>query len=183
MNQKEKDFLEVCKMLTHLAVLKNHKTEEKQIALMAKFLLTEISCDDISKTCSFLAKRKELFPDVACFFNIIAPMKSIEELAEEEISQLLEYICQGRDNFKQSGKSLSEYQRDLLSVWSWTTLMNMNQPDFAKTRLNMTFYLKSKLNSDGKTKLLLSKQAFITYQKELEQLQETTNGERRDIAI
>lgn len=176
MDQKEKDFLEVCKMLTQLAVLKNSKVEEKVIAIMARFLLAELSCADIQQACTYLAKRKDRFPDVADFFNLVAPMESMEELAEKEISQLIDYVKGGRDNFKESGAKLSELQKDLFSVWSWSSLATMNQGDMAKTRLNMTFYLKSKINSDGKTKLLASKKAFITYQSELKQL-EGTDGQ------
>ncbi len=113
---------------------------------------------------------------MAQFFNLIAPMQSIEELAEKEISQLIEYVKGGRDNFKASGAQLSEHQKDLFSVWSWSELATMNEKDLSKTRLNMTFYLKSKINSDGKTKLLSSKKAFIYYQNDLKQLGET-NGD------
>ena len=176
MDQKEKDFLEVCKMLTQLAVVKNTKVEEKFIALMSKFLLSELTYADINQACGYLSKRVERFPDVAQFFNLIAPMQSIEELAEKEISQLIEYVKGGRDNFKASGAQLSEHQKDLFSVWPWSELATMNEKDLSKTRLNMTFYLKSKINSDGKTKLLSSKKAFIDYQNDLKQLGET-NGD------
>lgn len=167
----ENDFIKICHSLTQLAILKNHKAEEKQIALLAKFLLAELSCSDIMEACGYLAKRKDRFPDCADFFNLIAPMESIEELTEKEIGQLMDYVKGGRDNFKESGAVLTELQKDLFSVWSWSSLAMMNQGDLSKTRLNMTFYLKSKINSDGKMKLLSSKKAFIMYQNELKQLE------------
>jgi hypothetical protein len=168
----ENDFIKICHSLTLLAILKNHKAEEKQIALMAKFLLSELSCEDIMQACTYLSKRVERFPDVASFFNLVAPMESVETLAEKEISQMLEYVRNGRDNFKNSGAQLSDLQKDLMSVWSWSELASMNEKDLGKTRLNMTFYLRSKINSDGKLKLLSSKKAFINYQQELKQLEE-----------
>lgn len=162
----------MCEMLTKLAAVKNTKVEEKVIAIMARFLLSELSVNDINQSCTFLAKRKDRFPDVADFFNLVAPMESVETLAEKEISQMLDYVRNGRDNFKNSGAQLSDLQKDLMSVWSLSELASMNEKDLGKTRLNMTFYLRSKINSDGKLKLLSSKKAFINYQQELKQLEE-----------
>lgn len=170
MGTNETDFLEVCKMLTQLAVLKNSKLEEKQIALMAKFLLSELSLSDINQACTYLAKRKDKMPDVADFFNLVAPMPSIEETAEREIGGLMTLIKDGWDNSK--GK-LSDIQKDLLEVWSWSELAKSREADLQKTRINMTFFLKNKLGSDGKGKLMASKQAFINYQHDLKLLEGT----------
>lgn len=167
MEQTEKDFLEVCTMLTQMAVLKNAKLEEKQIALMAKFLLSELCLADIKTASGYLSRRSNRMPDVADFFNLVAPMPSIEVAAEKEIGGLMNLIKDGWDNSKDK---LSETQRELLEVWSWSELARSKESDLQKTRVNMTFFLKNKLGSDGKVKLLASKQAFINYQQDLKLL-------------
>jgi hypothetical protein len=172
MENREKDFLEVCTMLTQMAILKNSKLEEKQVALMAKFLLSELSLADINQACTYLARRKDRMPDVADFFNLVAPMPSIEEITEREIGGLMALIKDGWDNSK--GK-LSDTQKDLLEVWSWSELAKSKESDLQKTRINMTFFLRNKLGSDGKGKLLASKQAFINYQQDLKLLEGNKN--------
>jgi hypothetical protein len=174
MSQKEKDFIDVCHMLSQLAILKQTKPEEQVIALMAKYLLSELDKQDISQACSHLAKRKERFPDVADFFNLVVPMPSIEETAEREIGGLMGMIKDGWDNSKDK---LTEIQKDLLSVWPWHDLAKGTESGLQKTRINMTFFLRNKLGSDGKVKILMSNKAFLNYQHELKQLQGEQNGQ------
>lgn len=168
------DFIKICHSLTQLAILKNHKAEEKQIALLAKYLLSELSLSDIIEACSYLAKRKDRFPDCADFFNLVAPMVTIDEIAEKEIGGLMGMLKDGWENSK---NKLSEHQKSLLEVWPWHELVRGNESNLSKTRINMTFYLRNKLGSDGKLKLLESKKAFIDYRNDSKQLQGEQNGQ------
>ena len=56
MDQKEKDFLDVCNSLNHLAILKRQTLEKEQIALMARFLLRDLEKEEIIECCGHLAK-------------------------------------------------------------------------------------------------------------------------------
>jgi len=171
MDQKEKDFLDTCHSLAKLAALKGKTLGEQQLALIAKFLLSELSYQDINLACGHLAKRSSGFPDVSDFMNLVCPMRNIDELIESEIGKLIGILTSGVYD-----KALfSEYQLDLLEVWTWSQLKNMNQATLDKTRVSMMWFLKNKLNSDGKTKILLSKKAFIEYQSGLKEL---TMGEK-----
>lgn len=170
--EKRESFLLVCQALTKLAVLKDKKMEEKQLALMAKYLLSELSCDDIIKACGYLAQREPRFPDVSLFFNLMAPMQPIEVLVEKEIGHLFELIQGGYDNYKSSGVQLSEHQKELLEVWPWSQLAKISVNDIAKIRTNMTFFLRNKIGSDGKQKLIMNTQAFVDYQSASKQLEQ-----------
>lgn len=164
----EKDFITVCQALTQLAVLKDKKLEEKQIALMGKYLLRELNFSDIMSALSYFGKRKDRFPDVADFFNLVAPMTTIEEITEREIGGLMGMV---RDGWESSKSKLTDIQKDLLSVWSFSDLSKSKESDLQKTRLNMTFFLKNKLGSEGKLKILMSNQAFVEYHEELNKLE------------
>lgn len=170
--EKGQDFIETCRALTQLAILKDRKLEEKQLALMAKYLLSELSYQDIISACAYLAKRLPRFPDCADFFNLIAPMQSIEVLVEKEIGHLFDLIQGGYDNYKSSGVQLSEHQKELLEVWPWSQLAKMSVNDIAKIRTNMTFFLRNKIGSDGKQKLIMNTQAFVDYQSASKQLEQ-----------
>lgn len=172
----EKDFISVCHMLTQLAILKDKKVEEKQIALMAKYLLTELTFSDISTACSFLAKRKERFPDVSDFFNLVAPMQTVDEIAEREIGGLMSMVRDGWDNSKDK---LSDIQKDLISVWPFSELARSKESDLQKTRISMTFFLKNKLGSEGKLKILMSKQAFVDYSNQAKQLEQGESYDKK----
>lgn len=167
MEQNEKDFVATCELLTKLAILKRTKIEEKEAALMAKYLLTELSYQSIVEATSFLSKRKDRFPDVADYFNLLAPMKSFDEIVAKEIGQLMGMLKDGWENSKDK---FSEHQKALLEVWPWHELTRGKESDIAKTRTEMTFYLRNKLNSDGKLKLNESKKAFVGYQNEFKHL-------------
>lgn len=166
--ESEKDFISVCQALTQLAVLKDKKLEEKQIALMGKYLLRELEYSDIMTAISYLAKREKGFPDVSMFFNLITPMTTIEEIAEREIGSLMGMIRDGWDNSKDK---FTDIQKDLLSVWPWHDLSKGKEGDLAKVRLNMTFFLKNKLGSEGKLKILMNNKAFVDYHEELKKLE------------
>jgi hypothetical protein len=157
----EKDFLTVANALTKLAILKNVKMEEQAIAIQAKFLLTELSAQDILRCCGYFAKRQSTYPESSQFFNLICPAKTLDEVAEEEIGGLMDMIRNGayiKEHF-------TENQKHLLDKWSWSSLCQMRQIDLDKTRTSMLFFLKGKLSTDGKTKEILSKQAFDDYHK------------------
>ena len=166
-------FIKVCNMLTQLAILKDRKIEEKAIALMAKFLLSELSVDDISSSCAYLSKREKGFPDVSMFFNLVCPMPTLEEVVEREIGGLVSMISDGWTNSKDK---FTDIQKDLLSVWSWGALEK--DKDLQKTRINMTFFLRNKLGSEGKLKILMSKKAFVDYHNDLKQLEQGEQNEQ-----
>lgn len=167
-NQREKDFLDVCELLRQLAAIKNAKLEEQFIASMAMFLLRDLSKSDIAQSISYLSRRRPGFPDASDFFNLIAPVQSLEELAEKEIGALLGMIKDGWDNSKDK---LTDIQRDLLDVWNWYDLAKGSEKDLQKIRLSMSFYLKSKLASTAKLKIQLSQDAFANYKENNKRLQ------------
>ena len=164
----EKDFVTVANGLTKLAILKDKKMEEQAIAIMAKFLLSELTAADILRCCAYFAKRKPTFPDTSEFFNLICPAKTVEEVAETEIAGIIESVRTG----VYDRQAFTVNQLDLLDKWNWSMLRQMKQQDLDKTRINMLFYLKAKLNTDGKTKEELSKEAFLHYREEHKQLEQ-----------
>ena len=133
----DKDFVETANALTKLAILKQHKIEEKAIAIMAKFLLSELKKEDIFRCCSYFAKREKWFPDVSEFMNLVCPAKSLDEVAETEIGGIMKSIKDGAYN----RLNFSVTQLDLLDKWNWSMLAQMKQADLDKTRVNMLFYL------------------------------------------
>lgn len=157
------DFIECCHILTKLAILKGVKKEESEIAYLSKFLLSEISIENIKIACSFFARRKDRFPDASDFYNLMVPMIPIDEIAEDEVSGLINKV---RNN-EYDKESFSQIQRDLLDKWSWSSLKECSNKDMNAIRISMVFYLKSKLSNDGKTKILLNKQAFDKYKLEV----------------
>lgn len=166
MTNEEKDFVIVCQALTKLAILKDKKIEESQVALMGKFMLANLKAKDILEACGLFAKRLNKFPDVSDFFDLISPMESTEVLIEKEISDLWEIIRCGRDNFKTSGKVLTDHQRELLEAWSWHSLERMSVGDVTKTRQNMLFFLKGKIKADSRIKIELDKKSISEYKSE-----------------
>ena len=158
----DSDFIECCQLLTKLAILKSVKKEEEEIAFLAKFLLSEISIEDIKTACGFFARRKDKFPDAADFYNLVVPMTTVDELAEKEVAGIIDMIRSGFDKEK-----LTENQKDLLEKWPWGLLKESSLKDINQTRISMVFYLKNKLGNDGKTKLLLNKQSFGKYKSNL----------------
>lgn len=145
----EKDFLDCCQIITALSALKGIKKEADEIAYISKFLLKELKISDIQKASHYLSRRKIGFPDVSDFYNLIVPLKTIEETAEEEIGSLLEMVKNGTF----SKDEIGVIKRDLLNKWSWAELSNMNSKELLTTRQQMSFYLKAKLQNDGFTKI------------------------------
>lgn len=151
-------FLIVCESLSSLAILKNQKVSEETIASVAKFLLRDFKHEDVNKACGYFAKRLERFPDVSHFFNLMAPMRSVEEQAEREIGNLIGLIGQGYDNAKDK---FTDIQKDLLTVWSWSELSRCKESELSKIRINMTFYLRGQLNSVPSMKITESNRAIL----------------------
>lgn len=162
------DFISTAHLLTKLAILKSKVVEEQAIALMAKYLLTKLTFKDIQRCCTYFAERKTGFPEPSEYFSHICPAKTIDEVAETEIAGILESVRNGAYN----KASFSETQLDLLEKWNWSRLAQMKQGDLDKARVNMLFYLKAKLGTDGKTKENLSKEAFLQYREEQKQLEQ-----------
>lgn len=164
----ENDFINTAQALTKLAILKSKVVEEAAIALMAKYLLTKLTYADILRCCTYFAERKPGFPEASEYFNMICPAKTIDEVAETEIAGILESVRVGvYDKSK-----YSDIQLDLLDKWNWSRLAQMKQGDVDKARVNMLFYLKGKLSTDGKTKENLSREAFMQYREEQKQLEQ-----------
>ena len=171
---KNDDFIECCQLLTKLAILKSAKKEEQEIALMAKFLLSEISLGDIKTACSFLARREKSFPDVALFFNLVVPMQNIDEIVEIAVAGIIDSVKSGAYNREQ----FDENQRALLEVWSWSSLKELSAKDLTQARISMSFFLRNKLSTDGKTKLILNKASIENYQTNLKQLDQGGQNEK-----
>ena len=153
------DLAKACQSIAFLASIKNEKLDKDQIIAISKILLSEISFSDINNACGYFAKRFRGMPDISDFFNLVCPAKSIDVLVEHEISELLQLVSSGV--YKK--EIFSDNQNDLLSVWSWSSLMAIKSSDLEKIRSSMSWYLKAKLSSDGKTKIKLSSEAFIEY--------------------
>jgi len=162
------DFVECCQLLTKLAILKGAKKEEQEIALMSKFLLSEISLQDIKTSCSFFARREKFFPDVALFFNLVVPMQTIDEIVELAVSGVIDSVKSGSYN----RESFNENQRAILEVWSWSSLRELSSKDLTQVRISISYYLRNKLQNDGKTKLYLNKSSIESYQGSLKQLEQ-----------
>ena len=158
MDQKEKDFLDVCNSLNHLAILKRQTLEKEQIALMARFLLRDLEKEEIIDCCGHFAKRMDRFPDVAHFINMCRPPESIDEIAEREVSSFLELVKQGWDNSKDK---FTPIHRIIMEKWSYLDLSHRtNQSEIPKIRISMVFYLKQKLGSTRGVVMELSKKAI-----------------------
>lgn len=158
MDQKEKDFLEICNAINHLAILKRQVLEKEQIALMAKFLLRDLTREEIIDCCGHFSKRMERFPDVAHFINMCRPPESIDEIAEREVSSFLELVKQGWDNSKDK---FTPIHRIIMDKWSYLDLSHRtNQSEIPKIRISMVFYLKQKLGSTRGVVMELSKKAI-----------------------
>jgi len=165
---KNDDFIECCQLLTKLAILKGAKKEEQEIALMAKFLLSEISLIDIKTACSFIVRREKFFPDVSVFFNLVVPMQTIDEIVELSVAGIIDSVKSGVYN----RESFNDNQKAVLEVWSWSSLKELNAKDLNQARISISFFLRNKLSNDGKTKLYLNKSSIDSYKSNLNHLEQ-----------
>lgn len=158
----EKDFVTVCEALTRLAILKNTSIEEKVIAVMSKTLLRDLSKEEILGSCEYLLKRVPRFPDIADFYNLIKPAQTPEDIAEREVSGLIEIIKGGYDNYKKSGTKMTDIQREILSTRGWDNLAAASVKDLEKIRTSLFYTLRNKMNQESGAKLIESKRAIAS---------------------
>lgn len=89
-NDEEK--IKIAKLLTQLALIKNAERSENQLAAMAGYLGNHFSFGQISLASEYLLQSSKYFPDISEYFQILKPIKSLEQNAMDYVLKMKELM-------------------------------------------------------------------------------------------
>lgn len=92
-NQENVVKINIAKALCRLAVVKNQERSDTQIAAYSEYLSKHFSYEQIVEACEYFLQRKPFFPDISEFFNLLRPLRTLEQVAIQlpyEVRQAIE---------------------------------------------------------------------------------------------